>query len=83
MATRTPKAGECRRGLAMGNAVAPVVHLVVDHHRDFHCAAVMHLVVQSGGEMGRSSEVLELVAGWIGTMQQVRLTMRKKKAHRQ
>ena len=34
--------GRCRCVLAMGNSVAPVVHLVVAHHKDSQCAAVLH-----------------------------------------
>ena len=39
--------GRCRCVLAMGNSVAPVVHLVVAHHKDSQCAAVLH---RSAGE---------------------------------
>ena len=42
--------------LAMGNAVAPVVHLVVTHHKDSQCAAVMH---RSGAECARDGEKLK------------------------
>ena len=33
--------------MAMGNSVAPVVHLAVARHKDSQCAAVMH---RSGAE---------------------------------
>ena len=36
--------------MGMGNSVPPVVHLVVAHHKDSHCAAVMH---RSGAECAR------------------------------
>ena len=39
--------GRCRCVLAMGNSVAPVVHLVVEQHKDSQCAA---LTLHSGAE---------------------------------
>ena len=50
MATTRGTGGRCRCGLAMGNSVAPVVHLLVAHHKDSQCAAVMHC---SGAECTR------------------------------
>ena len=46
----------CRCVLAMGNSVAPVVHLVVAHHKDSECAAVLH---RSGAECARDGEKLK------------------------
>ena len=40
----------------MGNSVAPVVHLVVAHHKDSECAAVLH---RSGAECARDGEKLK------------------------
>ena len=40
----------------MGNSVAPVVHLVVAHHKDSQCAAVLH---RSGAECPRDGEKLK------------------------
>ena len=47
LATTRRTGGRCRCVLAMGNSVAPVVHLVVDRHKDSQRAAVMH---RSGAE---------------------------------
>ena len=47
LATTRRTGGRCRCVLAMGNSVAPVVHLAVAHHKDSQCAAVMH---RSGAE---------------------------------
>ena len=41
-ARTTRPGGRCRCVLAKGNSVPPVVHLVVAHHKDSQCAAVMH-----------------------------------------
>ena len=41
LATTRRTGGRCRCVLAMGNSVAPVVHLVVAHHKDSQCSAVM------------------------------------------
>ena len=49
LATTRP-AGRCRYVLAMGNSVAPIVCLVVAHHKDSQCAAVMH---RNGAECAR------------------------------
>ena len=42
LATTRRTGGMCRYGLAMEHSVAPVVHLVVAHHKNSQCAAVMH-----------------------------------------
>ena len=50
LATTRRTGGRCRCVLAIGNSVAAVVHLVVAHHKDSQCAAVMH---RSGAECAR------------------------------
>ena len=42
LATTRRTGGKCRCGLAMGNSVAPVVHLLFAHHKDSQCSALMH-----------------------------------------
>ena len=56
MATSLWRGGWCRCVLAMGNSVAPVVHLVLAHHKDSQCAALMH---RSGAECARDGEKLK------------------------
>ena len=55
-ATSSWTGGRCRCVLAMGNSVAPVLQLVVAHHKDSQCAAVMH---RSGAEFARDAEKLK------------------------
>ena len=47
LATTRRTGGRCRCVLAMGNSVAPVVHLAVEHRKDSQCAA---LTQHSGAE---------------------------------
>ena len=53
LATTRRTGGRCRCVLAMGNAVAPVVHSVVARHKNPQCAAVIN---PSGPECARGGE---------------------------
>ena len=56
LATTSRTGGRRRCGFAVRSSVAPVVHLVAAHQKDFQCAAVMH---RSRAECARDGEKLK------------------------
>ena len=61
LATTRRTGGRCRCGLAMGNSVAPVVRLVVAHHKHSHCAAS----ASDGAREGDAEAVVQAPVGLV------------------